>query len=227
MWIALEPTDADNGCMHVIPGSHRLGPRPHYCDLDCMLPDDEWTKAGGVPDDGWTKAGGVVAAASEDTDKNLSAQESLTMPRDGKGAEAGGDGDGDGDGEGEGEGEGHGGGGRGRGRGKGKGKGKGSHGSIVSIAMEPGDALLFSDLVFHATPCNDSDRGRTAVQYHYRAEDAEAITVEEHGRIFHDDGGPAGCMVERAIGTRKSHTSAYEESKTDSSEAASGGGSDT
>jgi phytanoyl-CoA hydroxylase len=26
--------------MHVIPGSHKLGPMPHYHDRDCQLPDD-------------------------------------------------------------------------------------------------------------------------------------------------------------------------------------------
>ncbi len=26
--------------MHVIPGSHRGGPRPHYHDRDCQLPDE-------------------------------------------------------------------------------------------------------------------------------------------------------------------------------------------
>ncbi len=39
-WIALDPATAENGCMHVIPGSHREGPRPHYHDRDCQLPDE-------------------------------------------------------------------------------------------------------------------------------------------------------------------------------------------
>ncbi len=40
-WIALDEATAENGCMHVIPGSHRDGPRPHYHDRDCQLPDED------------------------------------------------------------------------------------------------------------------------------------------------------------------------------------------
>jgi len=40
-WTALDRATPDNGCMHVIPGSHRGGPRPHYHDRDCQLPDDQ------------------------------------------------------------------------------------------------------------------------------------------------------------------------------------------
>ncbi|MEM8875370.1 MAG: phytanoyl-CoA dioxygenase family protein [Planctomycetota bacterium] len=39
-WTALDAAYPDNGCMHVIPGSHHAGPRPHYHDRDCQLPDD-------------------------------------------------------------------------------------------------------------------------------------------------------------------------------------------
>ena len=39
-WTALDHATAENGCMHVVPGSHRAGPLPHYHDRDCMLPDD-------------------------------------------------------------------------------------------------------------------------------------------------------------------------------------------
>ena len=39
-WIALDAATPENGCMHVIPGSHRGGPRPHYHDRDCQLPDE-------------------------------------------------------------------------------------------------------------------------------------------------------------------------------------------
>ena len=39
-WTALDPATTENGCMHVIPGSHLAGPRPHYHDRDCQLPDD-------------------------------------------------------------------------------------------------------------------------------------------------------------------------------------------
>ena len=39
-WTALDAATPENGCMHVIPGSHLYGPKPHYHDRDCQLPDD-------------------------------------------------------------------------------------------------------------------------------------------------------------------------------------------
>ena len=39
-WIALDEATLENGCMHAIPGTHKLGPRPHYHDRDCQLPDE-------------------------------------------------------------------------------------------------------------------------------------------------------------------------------------------
>ena len=40
-WTALDPATAENGCMHLLPGSQLEGPRPHYHARDCQLPDDE------------------------------------------------------------------------------------------------------------------------------------------------------------------------------------------
>ncbi|MGH7214535.1 MAG: phytanoyl-CoA dioxygenase family protein [Tepidisphaeraceae bacterium] len=40
-WTALDPATIENGCMHVIAGSHLKGPRPHYHDRDCQLPDED------------------------------------------------------------------------------------------------------------------------------------------------------------------------------------------
>lgn len=40
VWIALDEATTENGCMQVIPGSHRLGPKPHYHIRDCQLPDE-------------------------------------------------------------------------------------------------------------------------------------------------------------------------------------------
>ncbi len=40
VWIALDPALPENGCMHVIPGSHLAGPQPHYHTYSCQLPDD-------------------------------------------------------------------------------------------------------------------------------------------------------------------------------------------
>jgi phytanoyl-CoA hydroxylase len=39
-WTALDAATAENGCMHVIPGSHLAGPVPHYHDRDCQIPDE-------------------------------------------------------------------------------------------------------------------------------------------------------------------------------------------
>lgn len=39
VWIALDDAGLDNGCMHVIPGSHRDGPVPHYAIRDWQLCD--------------------------------------------------------------------------------------------------------------------------------------------------------------------------------------------
>ena len=39
-WTALDEATIENGCMHVIPGSHLLGPQPHFHDRDCQLPDE-------------------------------------------------------------------------------------------------------------------------------------------------------------------------------------------
>jgi phytanoyl-CoA hydroxylase len=46
VWIAIDEAMRENGCMHVIPGSHRHGPVPHFqrrdwqiCDTDVALAD--------------------------------------------------------------------------------------------------------------------------------------------------------------------------------------------
>ncbi len=56
VWIALDQATPENGCMYVIPGTHRAGPIVHFkrrdwqiCDTDVAV-DDAWTvplKAGG------------------------------------------------------------------------------------------------------------------------------------------------------------------------------------
>ncbi len=40
-WTAIDAATPENGCMHMIPGSHRLGPKPHYHDRDCQLSDED------------------------------------------------------------------------------------------------------------------------------------------------------------------------------------------
>jgi phytanoyl-CoA hydroxylase len=39
VWIALDPATVDNGCMQVVPGSHRDGPIRHYHVRDCQIED--------------------------------------------------------------------------------------------------------------------------------------------------------------------------------------------
>lgn len=40
-WTALDPATIENGCMHVIPGSHLSGPMPHYHNRDCQMSDED------------------------------------------------------------------------------------------------------------------------------------------------------------------------------------------
>jgi phytanoyl-CoA hydroxylase len=40
VWIALDAATVDNGCMQVIPGTHRDGPTPHFHLRDCQLADE-------------------------------------------------------------------------------------------------------------------------------------------------------------------------------------------
>jgi hypothetical protein len=40
VWIALDPATPENGCMHVIPGSHREGPVVHFKRRDWQICDD-------------------------------------------------------------------------------------------------------------------------------------------------------------------------------------------
>jgi phytanoyl-CoA hydroxylase len=39
VWLAIHPATLENGCMHVIPGSHREGPVPHVHARDCQIED--------------------------------------------------------------------------------------------------------------------------------------------------------------------------------------------
>jgi phytanoyl-CoA hydroxylase len=48
VWIALDPATIENGCMHVLPGSHRPGPRLHWQRRDWQICDAEVTRDGQV-----------------------------------------------------------------------------------------------------------------------------------------------------------------------------------
>jgi phytanoyl-CoA hydroxylase len=41
VWIALDPATPENGCMHVIPGSHKEGPVVHFARRDWQICDDQ------------------------------------------------------------------------------------------------------------------------------------------------------------------------------------------
>ncbi len=40
VWIALDAATSENGCMHVLPGTHLEGERPHFQVRDCQLADE-------------------------------------------------------------------------------------------------------------------------------------------------------------------------------------------
>ena len=57
-WIALDDTTIDNGCMHVLPGGHRLGALRHHHTIDCEILPDRIDKGQAVPVP--LKAGGIM-----------------------------------------------------------------------------------------------------------------------------------------------------------------------
>jgi phytanoyl-CoA hydroxylase len=113
-WTALDPATIENGCMHVIPRSHLDGPRPHYHDRDCQLPDDRV-----------------------------------------------------------------------------------DHEHDECVPLAPGGVLLFSGLLHHGTPPNNSPARRRALQFHYASVNCREIDEAAHERMFHDKTGYAGCQYGR------------------------------
>ncbi len=49
VWIALDPATLENGCLHVIPGSHKAGPHPHFKVRDWQICDTDVMVGQGVP----------------------------------------------------------------------------------------------------------------------------------------------------------------------------------
>ena len=49
VWLALDPATASNGCMHVLPGEHKLGPRRHHHTFDCEIMPGRINPAQAVP----------------------------------------------------------------------------------------------------------------------------------------------------------------------------------
>lgn len=49
VWIALDDATVENGCMHVIPGGHRLGAMKHYHTTDCEIENKRFDTSAAVP----------------------------------------------------------------------------------------------------------------------------------------------------------------------------------
>lgn len=59
IWIALDDARVENGCMHVIPGGHKLGPlRHHHTTLDCEIVPGRLDHTAAIPVE--LKAGGAL-----------------------------------------------------------------------------------------------------------------------------------------------------------------------
>ena len=49
VWIALDDATVENGCMHVLPGRHRLDALKHYHTIDCEILPDRFDRSAAVP----------------------------------------------------------------------------------------------------------------------------------------------------------------------------------
>ncbi|MCG3148831.1 MAG: hypothetical protein PCFJNLEI_02280 [Verrucomicrobiae bacterium] len=49
VWIALDDALVENGCMHVLVGEHKVGPRKHYHGTDCEIMPDRLNPQRAVP----------------------------------------------------------------------------------------------------------------------------------------------------------------------------------
>ncbi|MCH8289478.1 phytanoyl-CoA dioxygenase family protein [Candidatus Poribacteria bacterium] len=109
VWIALDEATAENGCMHVIPGSHKT-PTVHFKRRDWQICDTD-------------------VAADRD----------------------------------------------------------------VMVPLKPGGCLFWHGLTHHGTPANLSDKGRRALQLHYKPEHHEDITTQERMEIYGSEGKDVEC----------------------------------
>jgi phytanoyl-CoA hydroxylase len=48
VWLAIDEATLDNGCMHLLDGGHRAGPRPHFAVRDWQLCDSDMLGVGSV-----------------------------------------------------------------------------------------------------------------------------------------------------------------------------------
>ncbi|MBI3959630.1 MAG: phytanoyl-CoA dioxygenase family protein [Chloroflexi bacterium] len=109
-WIALDEATTENGCMIVIPATHRQGPVVHFKRRDWQICDTHVQNQG-----------------------------------------------------------------------------------VTAIPLKPGGCLLFSSLIHHGTPTNNSGLRRRAVQFHYRPASAPKTSVEERLAIFGEEGKDVTC----------------------------------
>lgn len=58
VWIALDDATVANGCMHVLPGEHKIGPRRHHHDRDCEIVPDRLDASRAIPVE--LPAGGAI-----------------------------------------------------------------------------------------------------------------------------------------------------------------------
>lgn len=70
---------------------------------------------------------------------------------------------------------------------------------LAHFDMEPGDCVMFSELILHAAPGNGSDRRRRAIAVHYAGDDAVFVR-RRHSRLPFADPGvkpgePFGCAL--------------------------------
>ena len=74
-WIALDDATIENGCMHVLPGGHKLGALRHHHTIDCEILPDRFDRSQGVAIP--MKAGAVMffsAMLPHQTPPNITAE---------------------------------------------------------------------------------------------------------------------------------------------------------
>ena len=58
IWIALNDATAENGCMHILPCGHKMGPLRHHHTFDCEIEGERFDLSEAVPIE--IKAGGIL-----------------------------------------------------------------------------------------------------------------------------------------------------------------------
>ncbi|MDA0749008.1 MAG: phytanoyl-CoA dioxygenase family protein, partial [bacterium] len=110
VWFALDEATPENGCLHIIPESHKEGPRLHFRRRDWQICDTD------VP-----------------------------VARD------------------------------------------------VMVPLQPGGCLIWHGLTHHGSPTNHSDKGRRALQFHYKPQSCGTIPKDERLSIYGGEMQGAEC----------------------------------